>query len=308
MKSLMRKFIFIFLILIPIHGRGQEWSPIGAEWYYDVTYAFSGNIDYHKIYCDSIINVKGIDCKRININYCACNNHFCDKLFTYESNDTVFFYNSDIDSFQILYDFTAEKGDSWMINPKYQLDDYDTVIVYVDSVSIENLNGHDLKRLWVTYTYIHFWDNSEIGDFIEKSFITQVIGDNNLIINITDPSVGVCDMQFIHSLRCYQDSDFGLYTTNLRDSCNYEYIWTSVDDFEFNNTIDLFPNPANNYLTIKASGFRTMYYSIYNLNGTLIISGDNCNVNLSDIPDGIYIIKIKIDNQIITRKVIKHLL
>ena len=93
----MRTKFIVILIFISSLTFGQKWSPIGAEWYYDITYAFSGDIDFHKVYCDSIVKFKGKDCNKINIDFGACNTHFSNKLYTYDLNDTVYFYNSDIE-------------------------------------------------------------------------------------------------------------------------------------------------------------------------------------------------------------------
>ena len=63
----MRTFIFfITLFIFSLKALSQEWAPVGAEWYYDKTYAFSGNINYEYVYCDSIVSFHDIDCKRIN--------------------------------------------------------------------------------------------------------------------------------------------------------------------------------------------------------------------------------------------------
>jgi hypothetical protein len=284
----------------------QEWAPVGAEWYYDISYTYPG-YDYHRIYCDTIMEIKGIDCKRINIDYCACNNHFCDKLYTYDSNDTVFFYNSDIDTFQILYDFSATPGDSWIINPKYHPEKTDSVIVYVDSVGYEYLNGYNLKRLYVTYTYIDFWGEDEMGDLIEKSFITEVLGDNNLIINITDPSIGLCDMQFIHSLRCYEDSNFGFYSTNLRDSCTYSSFRTTLEMIT-DHQIKIYPNPAASYLIIDIDMNIDFKFEMYNSVGQLVKADSRQRVDLDNFPSGLYLIRIFDGERLLmTKEIIKHL-
>jgi hypothetical protein len=187
------KFITI-LIFISGLTFGQEWSPVGAEWYYDITYAFSGNIDYLKVYCDSIIKFKGVNCKKINIKQSACNIHFSGDLYTFDTNDTIYFYNSDIDSFEILYNFNVLKNDYWKIHIKNSISKLDTVIVKVDSVGETKINNRILKRLFVTYNYINLY---KIGDTIkENSEIIQTLGDIKFLINIRDRQTGACDINF----------------------------------------------------------------------------------------------------------------
>jgi len=220
--------IKLLTIFLSISGLtfGQKWSPIGAAWYYDITYALSKDINYHKVYCDAIVNIKGVDCKRINIDYGACNNHFAQKLYTFDKNDTIYFYNADIDSFQLLYNFSAIKGDVWEINIKNYDKSIDTVFVQVDSVGTVEINGYILKKLYVTYNYLSFYETGITYQI--NSEIIQLFGDIRFLINIIDIQFGSCDMDFLHSLRCYEDNEFGFYNAEIRDSCDYRYILSSI--------------------------------------------------------------------------------
>lgn len=143
---------FIAIVNVDALPFSPEWSPLGAEWYYDMTHAFSGNIDYRRVYCDSIISVKGIDCRRIHMGR-ACNIHFHEPVYTYDSNDTIFFFNPDIDSFQVLYNFNAQAGDQWEIYVRDHENIQDTVILQIDSVGTTVINGVTLIRQFITYKH-----------------------------------------------------------------------------------------------------------------------------------------------------------
>ena len=299
----MKTIISISLLLFTLYVNGQEWAPIGAEWYYDETHAFSGNIDYQRIYCDSIIQIQGIDCKRINIDYnSACNIHFGPKLYTYSRGDTVYFYNSDVDKFEILYNFNTTIGDEWTIRTKDYDNNIDTVIIHVDSVSIIEINDKSLKKLFVSYIYkFDFKDNEP---YIINSEIVQSLGDLHFLINIITEDYFVCDFDFIWNLRCYHDSELGFYSTGLRDSCTYKYIWTNINN-ELLHNISVFPNPVSDILRINTS--ETIYYEIYNLNGVLLKKGVEKDVNISNFSDGIYLLKLKANNiKTKTFRITKH--
>lgn len=304
----MRTRLLLALISITFSANGQEWSPLGAEWYYDKTYAFSGDIDYHRVYCDSSINVLGIDCKRINIDYCACNNHFCEKLYTFERNDTIYFYNQDIDTFQILYNFNASQGDSWQILTQYEGYISDTVVVQVDSIGSIEINDKLLKQLFVTYNYLHFKSQNSTKQYQENSIIIESLGDLEFIINILDRIIVMCDVDFIHSLRCYEDTVLGFYSTGLRDSCTYEYNWTLTEDEQSNNNFRVYPNPTTGKISISNIVGDNVYYELYNLNGLLLRKGNEAEIDISNCKDGIYFLKIVVHNRsTMVIKIIKHL-
>lgn len=88
-------------------------------------------------------------------------------------------------------------------------------------------------------------------------------------------------------------------------------IWGTVLSIENSfdlNTIKIYPNPiTGNDLFIKIT--KNSAVSIYNVLGKLIIT-DNVNLNkdridVSSLKKGIYLIKIKSENQLITKKLIK---
>jgi hypothetical protein len=305
----MRTKFLLFLIFLCSNIFGQEWSPVGTKWYYDITYAWGRDIDYHEVYCDSSVNIKGIDCKRINIDYYACNNHFSEKLYTYESFDTIYFYNQDIDNFEILYNFNAIAGDSWQIRTKDHEDKIDTVEIKVDSTGMININDKQLKKLYVTYKYNYKHSSSDwIETYQDRSTIIESLGDINFLININDKYRGVCDIDFIHSLRCYEDTVLGYYSTGYRDSCTYTYKWTSINNKSVSNILKVYPNPFNNVLTISNDFDENIYYEIYSFNGLLIKSGTENEIDLSYVKYGVYILRAKINNENIKSiKIIKHL-
>ncbi len=272
-------------ILISLSGLiyGQDWSPVGAEWYYDITYASMGDIEYHKVYCDSIINIKGKECKKINIDFVACNNHFNQKIYTYNNQDTIYFYNPDIDDFEVLYNFNSKQGDSWQIKTKDRNNIIDTVVVSIDSIGTKDINGKKLKELFVSYKYNYKLSINQVQSYQESSTILESLGDLNFIININDKYRGVCDINFIHSLRCYEDTVLGFYSSGLRDSCTYSYKWTSINSNQTFNYLYVYPNPTDGILLIHSEYKNKTHYDLFDLNGFFLKSGDETKLNLFSI-------------------------
>jgi hypothetical protein len=299
-----RKLAFL-MVLLPLFSLGQKWAPIGADWYFDITYAFMPNVDYHRVYCDSIVIINDIECRKINIDYCACNNHFCNKLYTYDRNDTVFFYNPDINAFEILYDFNSKKGDFWLISTRYG-NEIDSVKIQVDSVDVLEINSKKLKKLFISYYYKNFLDSGYY--YKESSTALQVLGDLKFLINISDKRIALCDVDFISNLRCYEDSNLGFYTTSFRDSCTYRYIENTIDSKQILTEINIFPNPFKDKFQISKASGEKIQFELFTLTGCKIMSGNENEIDMSLFPAGIYLLKVETGNIYLkTYKLIKHL-
>jgi hypothetical protein len=72
----------------------------------------------------------------------------------------------------------------------------------------------------------------------------------------------------------------------------------------------IYPNPTTNIININADGL-IGNIDIYNLNGKLILNDSRLNANhyaidLIDLPKGSYIIKIKVNDTVVTKKIIKQ--
>lgn len=81
----------------------------------------------------------------------------------------------------------------------------------------------------------------------------------------------------------------------------------SVDD-DFTNSITVYPNPASNFIKIS-NNFLNANYSIFSTLGQKLkigkIDGTN-NINISDLSAGNYILKIRFENAIYTKKIVKQ--
>jgi hypothetical protein len=83
-----------------------------------------------------------------------------------------------------------------------------------------------------------------------------------------------------------------------------------TDEDSQNNTLDVYPNPANDNIHFYLDD-ADMFYEISNLLGTTIQHGDLINgqntINISSFTEGIYLIRIKNkeDNILLTQKITK---
>jgi hypothetical protein len=285
---------------------GNEFAPIGAEWYYDEGFAFSGDVDYILFTSEKDTLIHGEICRMITKRHdlWCFNRPSIEYLFS--RNDTVFFFDTVFNEFQILYDFNAEKSEAWNIYFKDEDNDLDTVRITVDSISTTQINCLELKTLHVTYNKMdEYWPETYPSVIIEK------LGDMTYMFNWYPWSGFACDANWTRGLRCYSDHDIGLYSTGIADSCNYTYDWTGIENpFNPDSEFMIFPNPASDYVIIKISKYSEFNYDILNQNGIIIQSGksnnSNLKIDLSDFYSGLYIIRIyNLEEVIGTGKVIK---
>ncbi len=76
------------------------------------------------------------------------------------------------------------------------------------------------------------------------------------------------------------------------------------------NNIEIYPNPATNKLTLNTYNFQLLPFTfqLYDIQGSLQREGKITNtqaeINVVDLPRGIYVLKIVTDKQTVTRKVV----
>jgi len=77
-----------------------------------------------------------------------------------------------------------------------------------------------------------------------------------------------------------------------------------------NDILRIFPNPVKDELRIESDvPFDKLSFTIYNMAGKQTVSGQLLNdrsINVSSLPQGIYFVKIKIGNNVLTKKFVKE--
>lgn len=92
----------------------------------------------------------------------------------------------------------------------------------------------------------------------------------------------------------------------------HPYLSTAEDiAIENSNNLIIYPNPAYNEVNIKAQGEMIIDFSLYNINGQLIFKKDSPKaktekLSLFLLPKGVYLLKVKTDKNVYSRKVIRN--
>ena len=110
----------------------------------------------------------------------------------------------------------------------------------------------------------------------------------------------------------FSGNDFGI---RLQGNCvSYQFSWTvddstlSVDNYNLNSSIKLYPNPVSNNLSVKISNnLNIEKVEIIGITGKLIKETNfiNNSISTQNLKNGIYFVKIYSDKGISTKKIIK---
>ncbi|MFO8067580.1 MAG: T9SS type A sorting domain-containing protein [Bacteroidales bacterium] len=303
----MRKaLLIIFIILNSFLLFGQsEFAPIGAKWYYNEPSQSGDNpySNYILLSSEKDTIILGKQCKIV------CDSLETRKHYIYSENDSVFFWYND--AFRLIYDFSANVGDTIKLTYKailYREDNSinDTILevdVKITDISNIEASGETLKRY---YTQIIEHPDFPASVYVYTSSVyTEKIGSEAYLIdtNIEVPTPGPYPIQ----LRCYVfDSLFykSDWWMNLDKPCDYS-TETLIHE-ESNSYFNIYPNPCKNNCLLKLPDDRKIQViEIIDINGNLILrqivnDGHKDYLSLDCLLTGIYIIKIIDNNKHIT--------
>jgi hypothetical protein len=264
----------------------KQWAvvtqPMDLNTHFTTYYKFSGDsiingFLYHKLY-------KSTDSNQVNwtLNYYS---------FWWERNDSVFqrcqHYGNLNDTTILLYDFNLQEGDSFHVDNNMK----------VDSIRFIEW-GDSIRKFWFfneqnTYGYITWIEG--VGE--RANFICS----------------DVCICSCASQLLCFQENGNLVYQSPYYTSC---YIYTAVPlNSKSPELINLFPNPATNYLTLNIDNVQLLpsdsyrnNFQLYDMQGRMQLKGETSatqtEINVATLPRGLYVLKIITNQQIETKKIV----
>ena len=102
----------------------------------------------------------------------------------------------------------------------------------------------------------------------------------------------------------------GVYTTNNNVKINLlDVVENRINEMEFGMNLHIYPNPCEAQLNIFTKTNAKIKYEIISINGKILISNDffhteNSTIDVTSLKNGFYILKLKINNSIVIRKII----
>ena len=262
-----------------------EYMPIGEGnpgWYYEILNE-NGSITYQYLECAGDTTVNNKDVKiiiRTNTLYDKGEHTEVTREYIYEGRDTkgdkVYWWNNDLQRFTVLYDLGAQPGDSWVIEVGTE-----SLTMHVDAVEQYEYEGRIYRMLRVSDDQDLFSGNIVCGIGHLTSFFPERLMTRGKKYRV-------------EGIRCYWRDDELVFKYGDKD-CDevYEEYHSGIDE-PAENQCNVYPNPTDGVITV--SGFQMGEYRITNLTGQTVLTGnitvENQQINVSDLPQGMYFITV----------------
>lgn len=285
-----RQILILTLLCITTFVSGQTFAPTGAKWYYSAqaSGAAPPNSEYYLYEAQLDTVVAGHFCKKISITYYEYSGAVTYPLpvFTYQSTDTVYYYNTIYSHFFPLYIFNVVQGDTLSFHtPIVPFPTTDTIWrAVVDSVTSLIISSDTLQRVWTTPL-----DNFSFnGSYIEK------LGCDYLMLHQTLAQI----LEHDGPMRCYSDSSISYSFSS--QPCDHRLI-SGVNEIGNPFLLSVFPNPTTNYINIETNISKQSHYKLYNSFGQLVKTGVLqtylTTISIDNLNNGLYNIEITADSK-----------
>ena len=139
------------------------------------------------------------------------------------------------------------------------------------------------------------YEDSELNGVSETDLVLEV-QDGNGVWNNVQPTIDQTN-----NTLTYDFTELISFTTVTASSVNATL---SVDPIEINDFVKVYPNPATDYLFIKSN--LNYQSTLYNVAGQRVLESSSKQLNVIDLPTGVYLLQLKSENNgISTFKIIK---
>lgn len=287
-------FIAIIIFFQNNNSFGQDFAPIGAEWYYSSSaggLAPTGSEYYHLVARkDTSINnfiLRIID--RTYYRYQGDSITLA-PYYIYQTEDTVFLYNIDLNKFLRLLIFNPNQGDTLTFDIPYvnnTLED-STFRAVIDTIVTETYNEVELKKYVLEQIDEFGWF---CGYYLEK------VGGYEWFLPLGKAIIPEAD----GPVRCYHDNEIKINFTSR--ACDYRRV-SSINS-QFYDNFSIFPNPTSGKVTIK-SEVKIELIEIIDSSGKTILKTNKPTFDLTEFTNGIYYINIHSNQNSILKKIIKN--
>ena len=251
------------------------------EWYYEILND-DGSITYQYLRQanDTTINDKEQIhvLVRINTLYDKGEHTETSHEYIYDENDVVYWWNKELQEFTVLYDFGAVEGDEWEIKVGTE-----SVVMHVDAVEQYEYEGRVFKMLRV----------SDMGNVFSG---TIVRGIGHLTSFFPEKLMNQAKGYRVEGIRCFWKEDRLMFKYGEKDCDEVyeEYHDYGVEEPVLTEGLQVYPNPTTGLITI--TGIQSGEYRITNTIGQTLMTGridnENQQINVSQLPNGLYFITI----------------
>ncbi len=279
-----------------------EWAPVGAKYYYAFCdESFGCDVEIAEVIEETII--AGKNCKRFSKAYLL--GAFCYGMeYTYEEEGRVYFYNSEIKDFSLLYDFNKGPGESWVMPICSELcGEPDSIEIVVDSISMTEINGMQVRTQHVTWEYPWHWGTP----FLTNSIIYEGIGNFPVMYFAFRHPCGVLNHSMIVSFNCYESPTHGTFNFRGEIPCDQFSSTPTEDPTLLAPQLKLSPNPVSNELELRFTPQLPgrIQVRVFDARGRLVediqkeLAGGSLSLQVTAWPAGLYVLQCMKDGKVL---------
>jgi hypothetical protein len=294
----------IFTFIFGLNAFAQtDFMPVGARLQTKaISYGFSGTAVFNSqkdticggTPCRKVVITKEDRVKAIS---------YTDLIFFQQRGDSIFEYSMYFNKPIFLFKNKYAVGDSFLIQEKIDTATITNATVIIDSVISENGIKRFVSRIKCRAI------NTTIPAYTEHiNLYDKFIPDFNWNIYLSCQSLWYDGIRYfplcyVDNLTNYQSMDY--YSIN----CDFVSLSTGIDDYK--NDVKIFPNPADNFITIESTRAQLISVTIKNINGVEVLKKTILtpnNLDIHDLSNGIYSVSIQDNKGYLTLKkiVIQH--
>ena len=139
--------------------------------------------------------------------------------------------------------------------------------------------------------------STNIGDTIAQIFTTLTTNEwENQSVSLANYAGQTIRIGFRH-YNCTDMYMFGVDDVTIATA-------TGIDDVENSANVAIYPNPVRNMLTIKGDNVKSV--EVIDMNGRVVLTNDRAGqLNMSDLSEGVYMVRVMSLSSVTTQKVIK---
>lgn len=263
-----------------------EWAPIGAEWnYHSIVELYGGVYTTVKFSSvgDSIINDNTFRIIRFDEEYTIPRVKKNELLIRQVEEKVYYLMN---DSLFLLYDFSAEIGDTLVLrNPEHVFESIPSLTS--SKFIIEDTFIYEIEGVSRRAQKIYSLGGSELGSVIVEGI--GAIEDGWWL-----PTYAYIDgLATVNYLKCYSDDVVGQLTFS-----ELPCLYSATEELSYIN-LRLYPNPFSDFVYVENNTNEILYFDIYNIVGKKIIHGmldAGLNHLSMDQQGGLFYLKVRIKN------------
>lgn len=284
----------------------QEFAPVGATWLVELREPFE--VNWRGILSNTSVReimVREKSCKVIFKSQATIFNEISGEYILCQEGDSVLHYIPELDTFNVVMDFGATVGESWVsFDRANEYVSYGNMFNFryeVDSISFIDYGGSDSLRVQHLEVYSKRWadQDSEYRKSGSAELI-QRIGFRKALLPIHDGD-GFTDGILEWDVRCYDDP----FVDQIKLTDDENCITSSTYNIK-SNQLRIVPNPASrtiSILGITKSDINNLHILNEIGQSVLAIQKEN-EVDISHLEKGMYFIRIETSAFSMTEKLL----